>query len=170
MADKIEKISDRIYMCRSGTSSHTQKIGNIVRAQLEQFRYNFILFLISRTIYGCELLVRNAATLAKNIVYANKDILSAGIIMAGIDDVEGPSIYEVSSGGSLIKQQFCLGGSGSIFIYGYVDSNYNPDMTPEEGEDFVRKGMFLRMERIYDSMFLIIAQILMFSNSTCHLT
>ena len=81
-------------------------------------------------------------------MYAHKDRLSAGVIIAGVDDVDGPSIYEVSLGGSLIKQPFCLGGSGSIFIYGYVDSNYNPNMTPEEGEDFVRKGMFCRMDRM----------------------
>ena len=90
--------------------------------------------------YGCEPTVRNAATLAQRIIYQNKDALQAGIIVAGIDDVEGPSIYEVTLGGSMFKQSVCLGGSGSVFIYGYADSNYNPDMTPEEGEEFVRRG------------------------------
>lgn len=40
----------------------------------------------------------------------------------------------------MLKQDVCLGGSGSTYIYGYVDSNYNPNMTPEEGEEFVRRG------------------------------
>ena len=79
--------------------------------------------------YGCEPIVRNAAALAKAIIYKYKDQLQAGIIIAGVDDVDGASIYEV-----------CLGGSGSTYIYGYVDSNYRPDMTPEEGEEFVRRG------------------------------
>lgn len=38
VANKIEKIDDRICMCRSGSAAHTQKIGNIIRAQLNQFR------------------------------------------------------------------------------------------------------------------------------------
>lgn len=38
VANKIEQIDDRICMCRSGSAAHTQKIGNIIRAQLNQFR------------------------------------------------------------------------------------------------------------------------------------
>lgn len=90
--------------------------------------------------YGCEPIVRNAAALAKAIIYKYKDQLQAGIIIAGVDDIDGASIYEVTLGGSMFKQNVCLGGSGSTYIYGYVDSNYRPDMTPEEGEEFVRRG------------------------------
>ena len=93
--------------------------------------------------YGYEPIVRNAATLAHTIIYKYKDQLQAGIIVAGVDDVDGASIYEVTLGGSMLKQDVCLGGSGSTYIYGYVDSNYNPNMTPEEGEEFVRRGTYL---------------------------
>lgn len=89
--------------------------------------------------YGINPIVKNAATLAQAIIYKYKDRLQAGIIIAGIDDVDGPSIYEITLGGSLIKQNVCLGGSGSTFIYGYVDSNYSEDMTPEQGLEFVRR-------------------------------
>jgi 20S proteasome subunit beta 1 len=33
-----------------------------------------------------------------------------------------------------------VGGSGSSYIYGYVDANYRPDMTREEAEAFVATG------------------------------
>ena len=72
--------------------------------------------------YGMTPIVRNAATLAHNIIYKYKDQLQAGILIAGI------------------KQNVCLGGSGSTYIYGFVDSNYRPDMTEEEGLEFVRRG------------------------------
>ena len=42
--------------------------------------------------YGCEPIVRNAAALAKAIIYKYKDQLQAGIIIAGVDDVDGASI------------------------------------------------------------------------------
>ena len=90
--------------------------------------------------YGMTPIVRNAATLAHNIIYKYKDQLQAGILIAGIDDVDGPSIYEITLGGSMLKQNVCLGGSGSTYIYGFVDSNYRPDMTEEEGLEFVRRG------------------------------
>ena len=90
--------------------------------------------------YGMTPIVRNAATLTHNIIYKYKDQLQAGILIAGIDDVDGPSIYEITLGGSMLKQNVCLGGSGSTYIYGFVDSNYRPDMTEEEGLEFVRRG------------------------------
>lgn len=68
--------------------------------------------------YGYEPIVRNAATLAHTIIYKYKDQLQAGIIVAGVDDVDGASIYEVTLGGSMLKQDVCLGGSGSTYIYG----------------------------------------------------
>ena len=39
VTDKIEQIDDRIFMCRSGSAADTQKIGRLIRSQLEQFRY-----------------------------------------------------------------------------------------------------------------------------------
>ena len=38
LTDKIEMIRDRIFMCRSGSAADTQKIGRVIRAQLEQFK------------------------------------------------------------------------------------------------------------------------------------
>lgn len=144
VANKIEQIDDRIFMCRSGSAADTQKIGNIIRAQLNQFQYWFFsCCFICRTVYGLKPLVRNAAKLAQSIIYKYKDRLQAGIIIAGIDDVDGCSIYEITLGGSMLKQNVCLGGSGSSYIYGYVDSNYSPDMTPEQGLEFVRRCIFL---------------------------
>ena len=46
MANKIEQIDDRIFMCRSGSAADTQKIGNIIRAQLNQFQYWFFSFVL----------------------------------------------------------------------------------------------------------------------------
>ena len=40
IANKIETIDDRIFMCRSGSAADTQKIGNIIRTQLNQFKYD----------------------------------------------------------------------------------------------------------------------------------
>lgn len=93
-----------------------------------------------RTTYGMKPIVRNAATLGHKVIYKYKDQLQAGIIVAGVDEVDGPSIYEITLGGSMLKETVALGGSGSSYIYGYVDSNYNPDMSIEEGLEFVRRG------------------------------
>lgn len=39
VTNKIEQIDDRIFMCRSGSAADTQKIGEIIRQNLDIFRF-----------------------------------------------------------------------------------------------------------------------------------
>lgn len=84
--------------------------------------------------------MNTAAVLFKNLCYNNKDNLQAGIIVAGWDKYEGGSVYNIPLGGSLHKQPFAIGGSGSTYIYGYCDSIYRPGMSRGESETFVING------------------------------
>lgn len=43
-------------------------------------------------------------------------------------------------GGMLVRQSFSVGGSGSSYIYGFVDSNYRTGMTKEECLRFTAEG------------------------------
>lgn len=52
-------------------------------------------------------------------------------------------IYSIPIGGMLVRQKVASGGSGSTYIYGYLDTNYKPDFTAEECVDFIRRGEFL---------------------------
>lgn len=66
---------------------------------------------------------------------------SAGIIIAGYDPRHGGQVYSIPLGGSLHKQSFAIGGSGSTYIYGYTDAHWKEQMTEEEGIDFVRSAL-----------------------------
>lgn len=46
-------------------------------------------------------------------------------------------------GGSLHRQPFAIGGSGSSYIFGYCDANYKDGMTKEECVEFVLNCKFL---------------------------
>lgn len=43
-------------------------------------------------------------------------------------------------GGMLLSQPFTIGGSGSTYIYGYVDAKFKPDMSLEEATQFSTNG------------------------------
>ena len=73
--------------------------------------------------------VHTAAHLFKNISYEYRDQLTAGIIVAGWDRVKGGQVYSVPIGGALVRQKASIGGSGSTFLYGFLDANYREDMT-----------------------------------------
>jgi 20S proteasome subunit beta 1 len=66
--------------------------------------------------------VKSAAHLMQRLCYKYKDQISAGVIVAGWDPVDGGSVYSIPAGGSCLKVPFALGGSGSLFIYGLVDA------------------------------------------------
>ena len=50
-------------------------------------------------------------------------------------------MYSIPLGGSLHKQAYSIGGSGSTYIYGYCDANWKENMTEEEGVEFVRGAL-----------------------------
>lgn len=66
---------------------------------------------------------------------------SAGMIIAGYDSRHGGSVYSIPLGGSLHKQSYAIGGSGSTYIYGYCDSYWKDNMTEAEGVEFVKGAL-----------------------------
>ncbi len=137
VSDKLTPLHERILCCRSGSAADTQALADIVRYHLE----------LIGTQRGERPSVHTSAVLFKSMCYNNKDRLQAGIIVAGWDKYEGGTVYNIPLGGSLHKQPFAIGGSGSTYIYGYCDSVYRPDMTRQEAEKFVVDALSLAMSR-----------------------
>jgi 20S proteasome subunit beta 1 len=65
----------------------------------------------------------------------------ASIILAVWYPYEGAQVFSLPLGGSCVKVPYAIGGSGSSFIYGYVDSNFREKMTLEEAKTFVKNGI-----------------------------
>ncbi|XP_060069315.1 proteasome subunit beta type-6-like [Ylistrum balloti] len=137
VTDKLTKVTDRIYCCRSGSAADTQAIADIVTYHLNFHKME----------HGEEPPVKVAANVFRDLCYNYRDSLSAGIIVGGWDKEEGGQVFTVPLGGMLTRMPFATGGSGSTYIYGYVDSNYKEDMTKEECLKFVSNGLALAMSR-----------------------
>jgi len=135
--DKLTPVHDRVYCCRSGSAADTQAVAEYVRYFLDQH---------STEIDGLPT-VKTTAHLFQRICYSNKNRLMAGIIVAGWDESEGGSVYSIPIGGSCVRQPFTIGGSGSTYIYGYVDSQYKENMTRSECIEFTRKSVAHAMAR-----------------------
>mmetsp|Transcript_12590 Transcript_12590/g.15182 ORF Transcript_12590/g.15182 Transcript_12590/m.15182 type:complete len:230 (-) Transcript_12590:358-1047(-) len=137
VTDKITSLAENIYICRSGSAADTQAISDYVRHFLHQ-----------HSIQMEEMPeVKTAANLAMQLVYGNKNNLQAGLIVAGWDKQNGPSVWAIPLGGTLLNVPFTIGGSGSAYIYGWCDSEWKPNMTQEECEAFVVKSVGLAIAR-----------------------
>lgn len=156
VSDKIVPIHDFIWACRSGSAADTQAVTDYVKYYLNAHRQLSSLILLislanpflhpSSTLIPYSVgigrlpRVKTAANLMRQICYNNKDNLMAGMICGGWDPYEGGQVYEIPLGGTIMKQNFAIGGSGSTYIYGLVDATYREGMTKEECKDFVKKG------------------------------
>ena len=161
MTNKITPLTERLFCLRSGSAADTQQIADYVRYYLDVAALEMGRCRTSPTdpATGSKVCVglpsvKTAAGLFKDLCYSNKKYLSAGIIVGGWDPEGGSaegegtgSVYSINIGGTLLKQPFALGGSGSTYVYGWCDSNYRPGMTKDECLEFVRHALALAMAR-----------------------
>ncbi|XP_068611740.1 proteasome subunit beta type-6 [Brachionichthys hirsutus] len=137
VTDKLTPIHERIFCCRSGSAADTQAIADVVTYQLG--------------FHSIELdeppLVETAANLFKASCYRYREELTAGILVAGWDRRKGGQVYSVPIGGMLVRQPVSVGGSGSSYIYGFMDSNYKPELSREQCLDLTAAALSLAMER-----------------------
>ncbi|KAJ0055238.1 hypothetical protein NL108_013544, partial [Boleophthalmus pectinirostris] len=120
--NKVIQVHDRIFCCMAGSLADAQAV---LKAAKFHLSFHSVQMESSPQVIA-------AASVLKELCYENKDELQAGFITAGWDKKKGPQIYVVSLGGMLIKQEVTIGGSGSTYIYGYVDAKYRPNMSREE--------------------------------------
>lgn len=134
--NKLSPLHDKIYCALSGSAADAQTIAEIVNYQLDVHSIEI----------GEDPQVRSAATLVKNISYKYKEELSAHLIVAGWDR-RGKGQVFVTLNGLLSRQPFAVGGSGSSYIYGFVDAEYHKDMNKEQCQQFVVNSLSLAMSR-----------------------
>ncbi|CAK7246024.1 MAG: Proteasome subunit beta type-1 [Sporothrix thermara] len=130
VTDKLTRVHDTIWCCRSGSAADTQAVADIVQYQLNLY-----------AMMNGQPTTQTAASIFQEICYANKDALSAGLIIAGWDARYGGQVYSIPLGGSLHKQAYAIGGSGSTYIYGYCDANWREGMEEEEAVAFVKGAL-----------------------------
>ena len=87
--------------------------------------------------------VRAIASVVRSIGYTNKDALSGALLVAGWDAGGGGQIFGVPIGGALVPQPWATDGSGSTYIWGYLDAHYRDGLTRAEAEGLVITSLAL---------------------------
>merc|ERR1712167_267358 len=87
VTDKLTKITDNIYCCRSGSAADTHEIELNTPPQ-----------------------VSDAAAVFKQYCYGYRGQLMAGIIVAGYDEINGGQVFSIPLGGMVKRQGCAIGG------------------------------------------------------------
>ena len=137
VTDKLTRVTDHIYCCRSGSAADTQMITDGVIYELDMYSIEL----------GKPPLVKVTAKLFQNMCYQQRDKASAGILVAGWDEREGGQVYSIPIGGMCVRQSIAIGGSGSTYLYGHCDNTFKKGMSKEECIKFVANAVSLAINR-----------------------
>lgn len=141
-SDKITPLADNVFLARSGSAPDTQLVADYVRHMVNQHVMEI----------GRDPDVKTVANLAMQIVYNNKGVnqgqgLVAAMVCAGWDKHNGGQVFAMPIGGTLLPVPWAIDGSGSTFIWGFMDAEYREGMTRAETEAFCIKAISLAMAR-----------------------
>lgn len=140
--DKILGITDNISVTVAGTVSDVQLLAKYIRAELK--------LKLMRTERECS--VKEAANLLSMMVYNNirKLSLIPGVshFLIGGKDESGFHIYDLAPDGSIVDvDDYTTSGSGSVMVYGVLETLYDKKISVEEGVKLALKSINAAVQR-----------------------
>lgn len=140
--EKIHQISDTIAVTMAGTASDAQLLVKISRAEIK----------LKALRTGQDVSVKEAANLVSRLVYDNIRKFSSipGIshfILAGKDST-GFGLYDLFPDGTVDKcEDYISSGSGSVMVFGVLETLYKKGMTLDEGIKLAVKCLNASIQR-----------------------
>ena len=140
--DKIIPITSTIVVTVAGTVSDVQLLVKYLKAELK----------LKDLRTGRDTTVKEASSLLANFVYNNirKFSLIPGIshfIVGGVDS-SGFHLYDLSPDGSIVEvDDYISSGSGSVMVFGVLETLYKKGLTVDEGIKLAAKGINAAVQR-----------------------
>lgn len=126
-AEKIERISDHVSMARSGSAADTQELARRVKDGV-------VHPMICK--YGKHLTTSEVAHWLRQEILKRKEEMSVGLLLAGCDSGGSGEIYSVTQTGAILQEkgEYAAGGSGSVYVMGYLDERLRDSNSLSEQE------------------------------------
>ncbi|UCE11672.1 MAG: proteasome subunit beta [Candidatus Thorarchaeota archaeon] len=122
---KAFKLTDTIVLASAGLTSDYQMLVNRLKAQIKLYELN----------QKKEISVKSLSKIIANTLYARRMApLYVQTVVVGIDE-DGPALFTLDMGGSLIPDTFTAAGSGIRTAYGVLEHEYSPEITVKEAEE-----------------------------------
>ncbi len=122
---KAFKLTDSIVLASAGLTSDYQMLVNRLRAQIKLYELN----------EKRRISVKALSKIVANTLYSRRLMpLYVQTVIVGVDE-DGPALYTLDMGGSLIPDEFTAAGSGTRTAYGVLENKYRPDLTVKEAEE-----------------------------------
>jgi len=122
---KAFKLTDTIVLASAGLTSDYQMLVNRLKAQIKLYELN----------QKKDITVKALSKMLANTLYARRMApLYVQTIVIGLD-AEGPQLFTLDMGGSLIPDEFTATGSGTAPAYGVLEDRFKSGLTVKEAEE-----------------------------------
>jgi proteasome beta subunit len=141
-AEKVHVISDDFAVTIAGTVSDAQLLIKLIRAELK----------LKEVRTGKNPTAKEAANLLGGLLYSNirRPSMLPGIahFLMGGKDKKGVHLYDLFPDGSVTKiSDYVSSGSGSVFAYGVLETQYNSEITCQEAVKLAIKAVNAALQR-----------------------
>jgi len=141
-AMKVIPLTDKIWVTMAGTVSDAQLLIRLAQAELR----------LKRIRTGRSSTIEEAANFLARLVYNNlrKPSVVPGIshFLVGGYDHTGFYLYDIFPDGTITKiDDFVSSGSGSVMVYGVLETLYKPEITTEKGVPLAVKSINAALQR-----------------------
>ena len=128
---KAFKLTDSIVLASAGLTSDYQMLVNRLRAQIKLYELN----------QKKAITVKALSKLLANTLYSIRQTpLYVQTVVVGVD-ANGPQLYTLDMGGSLIPDDFTATGTGTGTAYGVLENSLKTEVTVKEAEEIAIKAV-----------------------------
>ncbi len=132
---KAFKLTDTIVLASAGLTSDYQMLVNRLQAQIKLYELE----------QKKSISVKALSKMVANTLYSRRmSPLYVQTVIIGLDK-DGPALYGLDMGGSLIPDEFTATGTGVRTAFGVLETNFKPTLTVKEAEEIaiqaVRAGI-----------------------------
>ncbi|MFW9788043.1 MAG: proteasome subunit beta [Candidatus Thorarchaeota archaeon] len=128
---KAFKLTDTIVIASAGLTSDYQMLVNRLKAQIKLYELN----------QKKEITVKALSKMLANTLYSRRMApLYVQTVVVGFD-ADGPQLFTLDMGGSLIPDEFTATGTGTASAYGVLEDRYKPTLTVKEAEELAANAV-----------------------------
>ncbi|MHA2153429.1 MAG: proteasome subunit beta [Candidatus Thorarchaeota archaeon] len=121
---KAFKLTDTIVLASAGLTSDYQMLVNRLQAQIKLYELN----------QKKDITVKALSKMIANTLYSRRMApLYVQTVVVGLD-ANGPQLFSLDMGGSLIPDEYTATGSGTAPAYGVLEDGFKPNMTVKDAE------------------------------------
>merc|ERR1719382_2426625 len=128
--EKLHHIANNIYCAGAGTAADLEHTTQLMESQMK------LLQMATGTQPRVCTVVRRLSTMLFNY----QGYIGCALVLGGVD-VTGPHLYQIYPHGSTDTLPFTTMGSGSLAAMSVLETEYNENMSVEEGKKLVAKAI-----------------------------